>query len=89
MEGLGGLSADRHLAALYMHDGKYGHAITDHAAAVTGTSGVFEEQRTSRTKMVPLPVTGLELHLPRQKAHMCSGEGCRSPTPPLGKCKSP
>jgi hypothetical protein len=47
-----------------MHDGKYGSPVTDHAAAVTGTNGVFEEQRASRIKLVPLAVTALELHLP-------------------------
>jgi hypothetical protein len=49
-----------------MHDGKYGRPVADHTASMTGTNGVFEEQRASRTKLVPLAVTGLELHLPRQ-----------------------
>jgi hypothetical protein len=49
-----------------MHDGKYSRPIADRAAAVTGTNDVFEKQRASRTKLVPLTVTGLELHLPRQ-----------------------
>jgi hypothetical protein len=66
MEGVGGISAERHSAALYMHDGKYGHVVADHAAAVTETNGVFKEQRASRANLVPLTVTGLELHLPGQ-----------------------
>jgi hypothetical protein len=60
------MSAYRHVAALHMHNGKYGHPVADHAASVTGTTGVFEKQRASRTKLVPLTVTGLELHVPRQ-----------------------